>query len=48
MPKDDNDLGFGHFSTAETENDWLFRQYDGLESTADLEKILKLKKENTN
>ncbi len=50
MPKNDknnNDLGFGHFSTAETEKDWLLRHYDGLESTADLEKILKLEKENT-
>lgn len=27
------DLGFGFFSTAETENDWRTRSYDGLEST---------------
>lgn len=29
------DLGFGHFSTAETENDWKWRSYDGLESCDD-------------
>jgi hypothetical protein len=34
MAKDDSDLGFGHFSTDETEHDWLTRSYDGCESTA--------------
>jgi hypothetical protein len=30
---DYTDMGFGHFSTNETENDWHTRSYDGLEST---------------
>ena len=36
------DLGFGHFSTAETENDWLWRSYDGIESASGPIKPLKL------
>lgn len=32
MAKNENNLGFGHFSTAETEHDWLTRSYDGMES----------------
>lgn len=35
------DLGFGFFSTAETENDWRTRSYDGLESTEDIRRKLR-------